>query len=670
MASGVWIPLDRGRRQIRLAHLAPSKILDDQPSLSLHIVSLDENPHYEALSYVWGDPKVTAPIQIRSVQGKSTTTNATIPSSNHSSCLSVAQALNPEDSQSFVTELARYTINSDVHQAQGSKSNDASEVHALDWPVTTNLEAAMRYLRHEFTERVLWIDAVCIDQSNIEERNHQVPLMKAIYSNAEVVRVWLGSPTTGSDDAIALLNEVGQGVLLQEARLHDRPVDDNDLRSTIELMTRAWWDRTWVQQELLLAKRAVLSCGFSSFEWSNMPSANRFNSVVGSAMKSLRFDEYILDDFIDSFDAYMRIQNMTEIHGQGTEDEDFVLIMAHGRLCQNADERDSVYGFLGLMNDNIASRIKPDYNMSVGNVFQDAATQLTRCSQSLILFSLTQYIAKESRSTPTWIPSWNALSGPEVLEEWSNRSRRLIQHDHFSSCAEHNLKFEVVNKIISKLFGAQFDRVRSTGSDLAPCDPTSAEVLEIHQAWQLLWNLEADHDLRYVAGGNASEAYWRTLINDIYKGIGESRRRCQIGDHKAYLEWIDELENSTTAYWDSDLANSFHISYSEACSGRRFFITKKGYFGIGPAELEEGDEIYILAGGKHPFALRPSLGPQPDTFELVGDCYVHGIMDGEAVSDQSRSRKNIGDEECEELPSRQSLDLDLPLQNFHDVFIV
>ncbi|MCJ1436819.1 hypothetical protein MMC27_006201 [Xylographa pallens] len=670
MTSGIWTPLDRGRRQIRLARLAPSKKHNDQPSLSLHIVSLDENPDYEALSYVWGDPKVTTPIQLRSVHQQSTTRIATVPLSDHSFGLGVAQALEFKDLQLPVTELATYAVSSGAHETQGSSLSGVGDIYTSEWPVTTNLAAAMRYLRHESAERVLWCDSLCIDQSNIEERNYQVPLMKAIYSNAEAVQVWLGSPTTGSDDAMALLNEVSQGVLLQEIRLQDRLIDDNDLRSTIELMTRAWWDRTWVQQELILARRAVFSCGFSSFDWSNMPSVDQFNSLVGSAMKSLRFDEFILDDFIDSFDAYTRIQNMAESHEEGTENEDFVLVIAHGRLCHNSNERDSVYGFLGLMNDNIASRIKPDYNMSVADVFQDAATQVTLCSQSLILFSLTQYMAKENRWTPTWVPSWNALSGLESLEEWSNRSRRLVQHDYFSSCAGHNMQFEVVNYSILKLFGSRLDHVASMSSDSAPHDPTLSEVLQIHQEWRLLCNLGIDNELRYVAGGKASEAYWRTLINGVYTGSGESRRRCQTSDYKAYLEWLYELENSTTAYWDSDLANSFHISYTEACLGRRFFVTKKGYFGIGPAELEEGDEVYILAGGKHPFALRPSLGLQPNTFELVGDCYVHGVMDGEAVSDQSRGQKTMEKEKCEELPRRQSRDLDLPLHDFHNVFIV
>jgi hypothetical protein len=322
------------------------------------------------------------------------------------------------------------------------------------------------------------------------------------------------------------------------------------------------------------------------------------------------------------------------------------------------------------MNDHIASKIKPDYNLSVTDVFQDAATQLTVCSQSLILFSLTRYTTKKDRWAPTWVPSWHALSGLESIQEWDNRARRLTQHDYFSTCGEHKMKFEVVGRDFLKLSGTRLDYVASKGSTAAPCDPTLGEILQQHREWLTLCALDIHDRSRYIAGGKASEAYWRTLANDIYLGTAELRRRCQTMDHKAYLEWLHELENSKAACWESDLANSFHISFREACTGRRFFVTKKGYFGIGPAELEEGDEIYILAGGKHPFALRPSSESRPDTFELVGDCFVHGIMDGEAVSDNDPSRKSLEEGSCKELYSGQPPDPDLPLRNFHDVFIV
>jgi Heterokaryon incompatibility protein (HET) len=112
------------------------------------------------------------------------------------------------------------------------------EAHGAQWPVTANLEVALRHLRHKSVERILWIDAICIDQSNIEERNQQVPLMKAIYSNTEAVRAWLGDPTAGSDDAMAILKELGRGTSLQDIILEDRLIDDGHLQSIMELLRR------------------------------------------------------------------------------------------------------------------------------------------------------------------------------------------------------------------------------------------------------------------------------------------------------------------------------------------------------------------------------------------------------------------------------------------------
>ena len=125
-------------------------------------------------------------------------------------------------------------------------------------------------------------------------------------------------------------------------------------------------------------------------------------------------------------------------------------------------------------------------------------------------------------------------------------------------------------------------------------------------------------------------------------------------------------------HWESDLDHLFNAPFVDACVGRRFFVTKKGYIGTRPPELQQGDEIYILAGGKVPFVLQPLSKPQPNTFELVSDCYVHGIMDGEAVSEKAPERNRWRNLVAKGIAvaSRQKVDPDLPLRDFHDVFIV
>jgi hypothetical protein len=113
-------------------------------------VTLDDHPGYEALSYVWGDPTIEATLQIEGTSLK----------------------------------------------------------------VTTNLELALRYLRLPDKPRTIWVDAICIDQSNIKERNQQVRPMKGIYSSCAVDLVWIGESDEVTQGAIHTVKRM-KGLNLQ-----------------------------------------------------------------------------------------------------------------------------------------------------------------------------------------------------------------------------------------------------------------------------------------------------------------------------------------------------------------------------------------------------------------------------------------------------------------------
>lgn len=134
--------------------------------------------------------------------------------------------------------------------------------------VTENLEIALRHLRRPAESRTLWIDAVCIDQNNIEERNQQVSMMGNVYARASQVLVWLGPEENDSDHAMELLQYLGERVDADpstkslrvsdlgrgEPELADRnvvlPFDERALHSIAHLLTRPWFERLWVRQEV------------------------------------------------------------------------------------------------------------------------------------------------------------------------------------------------------------------------------------------------------------------------------------------------------------------------------------------------------------------------------------------------------------------------------------
>lgn len=171
--------LSVGPDSIRLLRLKPCK---DQGTAKIHCEIFDYNLQdssqrlhlYDALSYVWGNPKVTLPI--------------------------------------YVGE------------------------HEHELSVTTNLYAALLHLRDFSFERIIWIDAICIDQKNDEEKVQQIQLMAKIYSRASRVLVWLGEAANNSDQA------------LEEIRAAGRKATYSCNNEKMQLLLeRDWFKRIWVK---------------------------------------------------------------------------------------------------------------------------------------------------------------------------------------------------------------------------------------------------------------------------------------------------------------------------------------------------------------------------------------------------------------------------------------
>jgi hypothetical protein len=146
--------------------------------------------------------------------------------------------------------------------------------------VTQNLATALIYLRHKSDARVLWIDALCINQEDMEERSSQVARMADIYRLAHRVVVWLGpeSDKDRSSEALSTLRGIGSQIevdwVLSEMRATNEGdsswadtnipliLDKKKLNSLLMVFNRPWFERLWVQQEIALAnENAVLICG-------------------------------------------------------------------------------------------------------------------------------------------------------------------------------------------------------------------------------------------------------------------------------------------------------------------------------------------------------------------------------------------------------------------------
>jgi Heterokaryon incompatibility protein (HET) len=133
--------------------------------------------------------------------------------------------------------------------------------------ISPNLFSALRALRHHQRNRNLWIDAICINQDNLDEKNHQVEMMNKIYGNATKVCIWLGDPSKSSERALKFIKE--EVLKLQDFdELCSSRAHSHKWRSLLELMQRDWFSRRWVVQEIALARRAMIYCGTDKISWS------------------------------------------------------------------------------------------------------------------------------------------------------------------------------------------------------------------------------------------------------------------------------------------------------------------------------------------------------------------------------------------------------------------
>jgi hypothetical protein len=114
-------------------------------------------------------------------------------------------------------------------------------VDNYDLPVGANLHAALSHLRDHYVERIMWIDAICINQEDPKEKAHQVQFMAKIYAKANRVTVWLGEAAADSDQA---LEEIRQAA--------DKLSKSSDNETAIlAILQRQWFQRIWVREQML-----------------------------------------------------------------------------------------------------------------------------------------------------------------------------------------------------------------------------------------------------------------------------------------------------------------------------------------------------------------------------------------------------------------------------------
>ncbi|KAK4032414.1 heterokaryon incompatibility protein-domain-containing protein [Parachaetomium inaequale] len=289
--------LRRDGREIRLLTLLPGSG-EEMIACTLRTASLENAESYEALSYEWGDSR---PLRTILLNGRK-------------------------------------------------------------FEIGDNLFQALRYLRPPSgnAARVLWIDALCINQSDFQERNHQVQQMADIYRQAHVVIAWIGLETEESREAFGFLQD--PFVFGLRGRESESGAD-RKWQAVHKLCQRPYWRRVWIVQEICLAQRLIVKCGEGQIPW-------KYISELRTSRKHI-WPHYLSRGeaaFLESTPVRLDRQRRThqEEGGHGL----WLLLEAfQDSLCKEI--HDKVYGFLGLANDCGERGFPVDYSKSVFELYED-----------------------------------------------------------------------------------------------------------------------------------------------------------------------------------------------------------------------------------------------------------------------------------------------------------
>jgi ankyrin repeat protein len=237
--------------------------------------------------------------------------------------------------------------------------------------VTENLYSALQHLRSKDEDRILWADAICINQSDDRERGHQVQQMRDIYSQAEEVIIWLGYATNQTNFLMDSLRRLEEHTSKHEHKNWDLKqwttfwtlIPQNPMYKLSEgldlLLRRPWFRRVWILQEVAKANRASVWCGTKSAKAHTFALAP---SLLG--VKPERHCQAVLDIMPG------------RLRGKSVWRENrslYNLLLKFGE-SEASDPRDRVYALLGISSDawNTDS-LRPDYRKSLQTVIHDTA---------------------------------------------------------------------------------------------------------------------------------------------------------------------------------------------------------------------------------------------------------------------------------------------------------
>ena len=585
-------PLDSTKVEIRLLELIPSASREQQIVCNLLQTPLGQAPSFEALSYTWGEKFENEPWSAQARQ----------------ICI------------------------------RGCIVN-----------IQENLFRALTRLRKLSQSRLLWVDALCINQQDETERGDQVSKMGAIYTTAANVVSWLGEGSVGTSYAFSLIDNVAKNIendkaireIIRPSHAPARAQALFALSSLTEMFRRDYWSRVWVIQEVHFARSVIIQCGEYTIPWVRMVHVQntlvvRFMDLLGEFpedsdedTKQLKYVRHAMQ-----FRGPRSLVLDREIFCRGPAQIDLFEGLLMHRLKKATDSRDKIYALVGLTKAAKDPDFVIDYTLPMRQVFINTVDYVLQKSASLdIILIQTKGVAdvedfEEDRPLPTWTPHFGARSSCNPIPfrhatlDSAYGASALIKAEAKIDLTRGNLTTRgVIIASVGSIAPSQeahyandldsgISAVKSWKAYVRDKFEHSTKLLELAR----LLLCELPESLDSVPDSELLGIF--DLFDQDLWSEAQDRDEIEITiePKRSAAENIDRLEVQTIVY------NIYR---------RNLFITENGDLGMAQDSVLEGDLVCIIFGCSIPVILRRV----DEHFIYISDACVVGYMYGKGIQE-------------------------------------
>lgn len=530
-----------------------------------------------------------------------------------------------------------------------------------------------------------WIDSICINQAKFSERTSQVKLMGQIYRQANATIVWL---TEGSDDANTALELLLHLSNRRHELRHDYKkrgklmpadlVDHPGWKPLEGLLDLPWWRRVWTLQEFILAKELTFYCGPQSISRAEFRRGLHALELCGPLERYIRTAAWTT-----AWNRRRLIQWYE--HDQNRYKMSLISLMAFCGDYETTDARDRVWAVHGLAREEDRQMIgRPTYCYDERTLYTGLVQAFLHQYKSLDIICFSQLFQSGDEDWPSWVPDWRVLSPPYVVPLMVSQStsealanfrpitgppRSVKKMKKMSAYKASGAELPIIRLgdtlscrgiVIDSIDGlggipAQEDRLVQSIQSTSPANTKATNAgteKEIFQ--QLVRSLVLNRQDKYLESRAPVPQYGKELIQLVkfaneggepgmgppwFPGWWELNK--DLGIRGSSVEDICHMEaNDSPSSAAEDPIPKHSKSVFSRIRGvmgakiRRLMVTKEGYIGVAPRRAQKGDIVCVLYGCSVPVVLRKcdTDDGSANFCKFVGECYVDGIMDGEALS--------------------------------------